>query len=95
MRKECRKRGIERLTVLSSNEEPRALPVTGCDGTTGDEQGAPSAGKPALGTVSYLPPIMGQMIAGHVIRQLVEGIPETAAPRLVARRGSRNQEHAR
>ena len=71
MRKECRRRGIRHLTVLSSFEEPRALPITGGDEDAVD---APSEGqRPTLGTASYLPPIMGQMIAGHVIRNLVQG----------------------
>ena len=66
MRKECRKRGIRKLEALSSTEPPRHIgnrlrPV----------DGAPSQ-RPTLGTVSYLPPIMGQMIAGHVIRRLVD-----------------------
>ena len=55
MRKQCRKQGIRRLTVLSSTEQP----VT-CTGT-------------GLGTASYLPPIMGQTIAGYVIRSIVGG----------------------
>lgn len=72
MRKECHKRGIRRLTVLSSFEEPRALPVTG-GGDAVQNTSRPSA-RPTLGTASYLPPIMGQMIAGHVIRTLVQDV---------------------
>lgn len=73
MRKECRKRGIGRLTVLSSFEEPRKRP--GMPEPPARQAGSPKA---PLGTASYLPPIMGQMIAGHVIRQIVDG---TAASR--------------
>ena len=63
MRKECRRRGIRGLRVLYSDEEPKRLaPVS-------DEEwrahGAP------LGTMSYLPPIMGQMLASRVIRDLL------------------------
>ena len=120
MRKECRRRGIRHLTVLSSFEEPCDLPVAYADeaacpaappaqhgATAADGAGAHQAAeasnstaepgdsprsnrcgdnplssnektpvggtkRPTLGTVSYLPPIMGQMIAGFVIRQLVE-----------------------
>lgn len=93
MRKECRRRGIRHLTVLSSFEEPCELPLT-CplpQATSDDVGGARDvatlgesaseaqrdavehkATRPTLGTVSYLPPIMGQMIAGFVIRRLVE-----------------------
>ena len=73
VRKECRRRGIRHLTVLSSFEEPRALPVTGAEDA--DATDSLSKGqRPTLGTASYLPPIMGQMIAGHVIRNLVQGV---------------------
>lgn len=61
MRKECRKRGIRHLRVCFSSEEPRTrhtLPA------------ADAQERPVLGTASYLPPIMGQMIAGDVIRTL-------------------------
>ena len=121
MRKECRRRGIRHLTVLSSFEEPCRLPLLcSTEAALPAEQPAPSAcaattngteahqatkansangncrdfsrtercatvdpsatkeaahgnsSRPVLGTVSYLPPIMGQMIAGFVIRRLVE-----------------------
>lgn len=68
MRKGCRKRGIDRLTVLSSFEEPMRRP--GGAARAGRQAGAPKA---PLGTASYLPPIMGQMIAGHVIRSIIDG----------------------
>ncbi len=59
VRKECRRRGIRRLRVLYSCEEPvRTAPRAG----TGE--------RTELGTASFMPPIMGQMIAGEVIRQI-------------------------
>lgn len=61
MRKECRRRGIGRLTVLYSCE--RARPATGLPGRDRRERSG-------MGTVSYMPPIMGQMIAGYLIRKL-------------------------
>ena len=70
MRKECRKRGIPRLRVLYSDEEPRPV----CP----PEQ--PAEGKSArLGTTSYLPPIMGMMLASYVIRELA-GLPMPDTP---------------
>ena len=60
MRKECRRRGIHRLQVLYSCEDPIDLSARG--------QGQP--GERVLGTASFMPPIMGQMIAGEVIRQI-------------------------
>lgn len=64
VRKECRKRGIERLEVIWSTERPVAFPE-------GDAEGHRSP----LGTASFMPPIMGQMIAGRVICRIagVEG----------------------
>lgn len=84
VRKEARKRGIKQLEVLYSTEEPARLPVFGDApveepaagirhaGETDACQETPSGRRrPTLGTASYAPPIMGQMIAGHVIRGLL------------------------
>ena len=60
MRRECRRRGIGQLEVLYTDEEPVMI----------DHQ-ASSLKHETLGTMSYFPPIMGQMLAGKVIRRLV------------------------
>lgn len=67
MRKECRRRGIRGLTVLFSDERPREA-----EGKRDaiDGRGFVREGMSVLGTMSYLPPIMGQMLAGYVIRAL-------------------------
>ena len=67
VRKLCRKRGIRSLTVLYSDELPREA-----EGKANsiDEKGFVLAEATILGTMSYYPPIMGQMIAGYVIRKL-------------------------
>ena len=65
MRRECRRRGIGRLRVLYSREEPLPVPLAP-GGTRGDRSN--------IGTMSYMPPIMGQMIAGDVIRAIL-GLP--------------------
>ena len=62
MRKEGRKRGIRRLRVLYSAEEPVRVPT---------REGAARSERSNLGTASFMPPIMGQMIAGAVLRELV------------------------
>ena len=62
MRKEGRKRGIEHLQVLYSSE----VPVE-----TSTREGATRRDRSDLGTMSYIPPIMGQMLAGWVIRQIL------------------------
>lgn len=61
MRKECRKRGIRHLRVLYSCED--AAPATALPGTERSERSG-------MGSMSYMPPIMGQMIAGEVIRHI-------------------------
>jgi tRNA A37 threonylcarbamoyladenosine dehydratase len=61
MRKEARKRGIEHLRVLYSCERP--VSTTAKEGSTRRERSD-------LGTASFIPPIMGQMIAGEVIKEL-------------------------
>lgn len=64
MRKECRRRGIKHLEVLSSSELPFEI------------QNKASASKAdTLGSMSYMPPIMGKMLAGKVIVRLA-GIEE-------------------
>ena len=67
VRKLCRKRGIRSLTVLYSDELPREA-----EGKADsiDEKGFVLEEATILGTMSYYPPIMGQMIAGYVIRKL-------------------------
>lgn len=67
VRKECRKRGIKGLVALYSDEQPREA-----EGKRDaiDEHGFVREGQSILGTMSYFPPIMGQMLAGYVIRAL-------------------------
>ncbi|KRO13306.1 UBA THIF-type NAD FAD binding protein [Olsenella uli DSM 7084] len=64
IRKECRKRGIHGLEVLCSDESP--CEPEGKAAALGDG-GFVREGASILGTMSYMPPIMGQMIAGRVI----------------------------
>lgn len=66
VRKKCRQVGVKRLTVLYSSEPAQKMPARS------DEEWL--ANGPVLGTMSYLPPIMGQMLASYAIRTLL-GIP--------------------
>ncbi|MBQ4513553.1 MAG: tRNA threonylcarbamoyladenosine dehydratase [Anaerolineaceae bacterium] len=67
LRKESRKRGIKPIMVLYSDELPREA-----EGKRNaiNEKGFVHEGASILGTMSYFPPIMGQMLAGYVIRKL-------------------------
>ena len=67
VRKECRKRGIGDFMVLYSDEQPREAQGKW---DVIDEHGFVREGASILGTMSYFPPIMGQMLAGYVIREL-------------------------
>ena len=63
MRREMRVRGVKKLTVLYSKEEP-ITPVESAEGEL-------PAGKRSIpGSVAFVPPAAGLMIAGHVVRQL-------------------------
>lgn len=64
IRRECRQRGIQHLEVLYSTEIPPKID-------------RPNVQKKSqtLGSMSYMPPIMGKMMAGKVIRRLA-GIEE-------------------
>lgn len=67
MRKQCRRRGITSLEVLYSEELPMRV-----------ERGESRAKADTLGSMSYMPPIMGEMLAGLVIRRLsgLEPLPD-------------------
>ncbi len=66
MRKECRKRNITRLEVLYSDEAPIHLDaIDELNGKRPHDKGE------LLGTMSYMPQIMGHMLASKVIREIV------------------------
>ncbi|WP_172136432.1 tRNA threonylcarbamoyladenosine dehydratase [Adlercreutzia sp. ZJ473] len=62
VRKAARAAGVEALRVLYSPERPVRVEAAA---------GAARAERTELGTMSYMPPIMGQMLAGYVIRALL------------------------
>lgn len=72
MRRELKKRGVKGLTVLYSREEPRRPEIPENAelkaGQGAETKGA--AGRPAPGSVSFVPPAAGLMIAGYVIRKI-------------------------
>ncbi len=67
MRKECRKRGIDKLKVLYSLEEP-ITPVLAPDDPMWQE--LPEGRNALPGSVSFVPAAAGLMIAGAVIRDI-------------------------
>jgi len=63
MRKELKKRGFEGLTVLYSKEKPIDISEAASEEDKGERRSVP-------GSVSFVPPVAGLMIAGEVIRNL-------------------------
>lgn len=76
MRSELRKRGVESLKVLYSEElpiNPKTDVVTckeGCVCTNGSKKCASKRQIP--GSISFVPPVAGMIIAGEVIKDLIE-----------------------
>lgn len=68
MRKELRSRGVERHTVVYS-EEPPLKP---------SQPETPPPGRREIpGSVSWVPSAAGLLLAGHVIRELIRGVRST------------------
>ncbi len=61
MRRELKKRGIEHLKVVYSKEEPLPSSIV-------DEEN----GKPVPGSVAFVPSVVGLILAGEVIKDLVK-----------------------
>lgn len=64
MRRELRKRGIQKLKVIYSREEPRH-PIAPADAPKED------SGRPVPGSVSFVPSVAGLILAGEVIKDLL------------------------
>ncbi len=60
MRRELKKRGIEHLKVVYSKEEP--LPSKAVDG---------ESGKPIAGSIAFVPSVVGLILAGEVIKDIL------------------------
>ena len=63
MRKELKKRGITHLKVLYSSEKPVDTAGRMTEEDTGKRRAVP-------GSISFVPPVAGLLIAGEVIREL-------------------------
>ena len=65
MRKECKKRGIRKLKVVWSDEEPIPSSLDGL------EEELPEGRRALPGSVAFVPSVAGLIIAGEVIKDLV------------------------
>lgn len=70
MRKELKTRGIKKLKVLYSEEVPVKVNLEQTDEPLGSKRSLP-------GSISFVPPVAGLMIAGEVIRELAGTKRET------------------
>lgn len=77
MRKELRSRGIDSLKVLYSNEEPLRPPETaesscrtGCICPKGTQRKCTSR-RNIPGSVAFVPPVAGLIIAGEVVKDII------------------------
>ena len=66
MRKECRKRGIDKLKVVYSEEEP--IPSRSEEST----EELPEGRRALPGSVAFVPSVAGLIIAGEVIKDLIK-----------------------
>jgi len=64
MRKELKQRGVKKLKVVYSTE-PAMTPKGGC----GESKG--TAGRPAPGSIAFVPSVAGLIVAGEVIKDIV------------------------
>lgn len=65
MRRELKKRGIEHVKVVYSKEEPIKTPPI-------DSEELPQGKKQIPGSISFVPSVMGLIISGEVIKDLIK-----------------------
>ena len=68
MRRELKKRGITGVKAVYSKEEPRLPRFSEGETQSGDADGAPRKAIP--GSLSFVPAVMGLLLAGEVIKDL-------------------------
>lgn len=71
MRRELRRRGVERLKVLFSTEEPIRLQTEPAQSEAEISCGA-VAKRQTPGSMPFVPPVAGMIIAGEVVRELLK-----------------------
>ena len=63
MRRECKKRGIRDLKVVYSEEEP-------VKHSPDSDPQLKTSGRPAPGSIAFVPSVCGLIIAGEVVKDL-------------------------
>lgn len=75
LRRELKKRGVKKLKVVYSKEEPRKLHLYDEEGNPIPAETKGTAGRCAPGSVSFVPSVAGLILAGEVVKDLA-GIRE-------------------
>lgn len=70
MRKELKNRGVKKLKVVYSKEEPQKIPKERYQNCLEDKKG--TAGRPVPASISFVPPVAGMILAGEVIKDLIK-----------------------
>ncbi len=70
MRKELKNRGVKKLKVVYSKEEPQKIPVERYQNCLEDKKG--TAGRPVPASISFVPPVAGMILAGEVIKDIAK-----------------------
>ena len=73
IRQQCRKAGIKSLKVVYSEEEPISPRFQG-----GEAEVNPVTGRVPPGSMAFVPPAAGLLLAGAVVRDLLEGADYSA-----------------
>lgn len=71
MRKELKSRGIKKLKVLYSKEEPIKIVAQNKDNSNNENQNSDNK-KQVPGSVSFVPSVAGLIIAGEVIKDIIK-----------------------
>ena len=70
MRRELKKRGIDSLKVVYSEEIPVTHKYVECQADTREKAGEKPEGRPVPGSVAFVPSAAGLIIAGEVVKDL-------------------------
>lgn len=68
MRRELKARGVKKLKVVYSKEEPQRIPPERYAACEGDKKG--TAGHPVPASISFVPPVAGMILAGEIIKDI-------------------------
>ncbi len=80
MRRELKKRGVTHLKVVYSKEKPvRPLREEGEQPDSGQPDGEEAVRRGTPGSVSFVPPVAGMILAGEVVKDLIKDQHERLA----------------